>query len=253
MRALKRRNLRPAAIGATLALALTLGGGAPAMAVSDYVECVNLATIDAERTLIEARKWREATGDVAALHCEAIALGELGAHRTAARTLMDVANAAEIDDEARISTLIEATRQWRRAGAEDAARSTIDSALRIAPDPTALIERASIKAEARDWEGARGDLDQAIAGAPRDAEAFTLRAAARLRLGDAEGSRRDALLAIEHRPVSGAAWHQLGLAEQALGLKAAARRSWLKAIDVAPGGRSAALARGAIQDMDGGG
>ena len=84
-------------------------------------------------------------------------------------------------------------------------------------------------------------------------KALTLRSAARLRLDDKEGARRDALQAIENRPVSSAAWYQLGLAEHSMGLKDAARRSWLKAIDVAPGGRPAALARGALQDMDGGG
>lgn len=225
---------------------------APANAVSNYVECANFATIDPEKTLVDAQEWYDATGDVGARHCMAIAQAELGAHRTAANTLMEVANAG-IDKDARISTLVEATRQWRLAGAMEAARSTIDSAIRISPAPIALIERASLLGEERDWEGALADLDRVVAASPRDAEALTLRSAARLRLDDKEGARRDALQAIENRPVSSAAWYQLGLAEHAMGLKDAARRSWLKAIDVAPGGRPAALARGALQDMDGGG
>lgn len=239
------RHLAPVFVMACLA--------SPALAVSDYEECVNLATLDPERTLVDAQAWLDATGSVAAKHCMAIAQGELGAHRTAANTLSDIANAAGLDDATRISTLIEATRQWRLAGRPEAARSTIDSALRIGADAEALIERSTLLAADRDWEAAEADLDRALAIQPRNHEALTLRAAARLRQQDAEGARRDALLALEYRPISAAAWYQLGLAEQALGLKDAARRSWLKAIDVAPGGRSAALARGAIQDMDGGG
>ena len=115
---------------------------APANAVSNYVECANFATIDPEKTLVDAQEWYDATGDVGARHCMAIAQAELGAHRTAANTLMEVANAG-IDKDARISTLVEATRQWRLAGAMEAARSTIDSAIRISPAPIALIERAS--------------------------------------------------------------------------------------------------------------
>lgn len=224
----------------------------PAGAVSDYGQCVDMATIDPEKTLVEARRWEEATGAVGALHCRAIALGELGAHRTAASTLMDVANSAGLEDGARVETLIEASRQYRLAGMESASRSTLDSAIRIRATPAALVERAALRAEDRDWEGARGDLDAAIAAEPRDAEALALRSAARLHLGDLDGARRDATLAIEYRPVSAMAWYQLGLTEQAMGLKDAARRSWLKAIDVAPGGEPAALARGALQDMDGG-
>ncbi|MEL7466587.1 MAG: hypothetical protein AAFN79_21115 [Pseudomonadota bacterium] len=243
------RHLAPVLFPAVFAALLA----SPAAAVSDYEECVNFATLDPERTLVDAQAWLDATGSVAAKHCMAIAQGELGAHRTAANTLSDVANAAGLDDETRIATLIEATRQWRLAGRPEAARSSIDAALRIGTSPDALIERSTLKAADRDWEGAERDLDSALAVAPRDHEALTLRAAARLRLQNAEGARRDALLALEYRPISAAAWYQLGLAEQALGLKDAARRSWLKAIDVAPGGRPASLARGAIQDMDGGG
>ena len=239
------------AFTAVIAAAILIAGRAGA--VSDYTECVNLATIDPEKTLIEAQSWADATGSVAAMHCMAIAQGELGAHRTAASTLMNIANAAGLDDASRIAALIDASRQWSLAGRAEAARSTIDAALRVAPSRDALVERASLRADDRDWRGAVEDLDRAIGIQPRDWEALTLRSAARLRLDDAEGARRDAVLALEYRPVSAAAWYQLGLAEQALGLKKAARRSWLKAIDVAPGGKPASLARGAIQDMDGGG
>ena len=238
---------------ALLLIVLSAAAPVPALAVSDYAQCVDMATIDPEKTLVEARRWEEATGAVGALHCRAVALGELGAHRTAASTLMEVANSAGLDNGARVETLIEASRQYALAGMDSASRSTLDSAIRIEATPAALIERASLRAGDRDWEGARADLDAAITAEPRDAEALALRSAARLHLGDLDGARRDATLAIEYRPVSAMAWYLLGLAEQAMGLKDAARRSWLKAIDVAPGGEAASLARGAIQDMDGGG
>ena len=131
------------AFTAGLAIAFLLTGRAEA--VSDYTECVNLATIDPEQTLVDARAWNDATGSLAALHCMAIAQGELGAHRTAANTLMNLANAAGLDDAARIEALIDASRQWTLAGRGEAARSTIDAALRVGVSRDALVERSAFK------------------------------------------------------------------------------------------------------------
>jgi tetratricopeptide (TPR) repeat protein len=211
-----------------------------------------MATIDPDRTALDARAWWEESGDLAARHCQVVALSELGATKTAALMLDEIIFSPQIDDSARQPLLMQSAALWRQLGDTDAARAAMDGAIKIAPSAALLVERASLSAEARDWAGARTDLDRALALSPRDDEALTLRASARRRLGDVDGARRDAVLAIEYRPVSASAWFELGMAEAALGQKAAARRSWLKAIDLAPGGAAAGLARGALQDMDGG-
>ncbi len=218
----------------------------------DYATCVDMATIDPERTALDARAWWEATGDLAARHCQVVALSELGATKTAALMLDEIIFSPEIDDAARQPLLMQSASLWRQIGDFDAALSAMDNALKINASADIHIERAALLAETRDWAGARSDLDRALALDPRNDDALTLRASARRRLDDMEGARRDALLAIEYRPVSSTAWFELGMAQFGLGQKDGARRSWLKAIDLAPGGPAAALARGALQDMDGG-
>lgn len=243
-------RMRGFAFGAALAL-----GYAPfaAAALDDYAQCVDFATIDPHRTIADAQNWFDRTGDLAARHCQAIAYGELGAHRTAAETLLALSNAAEVVRAERASLLAQAARQWRLAGDPDAAKSALNAAISIEATPELYVERATLRADDRAFEDARADLDEALRLAPRYEEALTLRAAAHRRLGDGQAARRDALLAIEYRPVSATAWFELGAAERALGQKDAARRSFLKSIDLAPGAPSAALARGQLQDMDGGG
>ena len=224
----------------------------PARALDDYAQCIDLTTIDPHQTLADAQAWYDRTGDLAARHCQAVAYGELKAHKTAAETLLEVSNAAGVERSARASLLAQASRQWRLAGDPDSATTALDAAISIDAAPELLVERATLRADKREFEGALADLNSALAAAPRYEEALTLRAAARRRLGDADGAKRDALTAIEYRPVSATAWFELGAAERALGLRDAARRAFLKSIDLAPGAPTAGLARGQLQDMDGG-
>ncbi|MEM7524519.1 MAG: tetratricopeptide repeat protein, partial [Pseudomonadota bacterium] len=58
--------------------------------------------------------------------------------------------------------------------------------------------------------------------------------------------------ALAGDPSNAVAWFEQGMAERALGQPDAARRSWLKSIDLDPGGPATALARRALQDLDGG-
>lgn len=218
----------------------------------DYATCVDMATIDPDRTAREARAWWEETGSLAARHCQVVALSEQGATKTAALMLDEIIISPQIDAAERQPLLMQSAALWRQLGDSDAALSAMDNALKISPSAAIYVERSALLAENRDWEGARSDLDRALSLEPRNEEALTLRASARRRLGDNEGAQRDALLAIEYRPVSAAAWFELGMAQLGLGQQKGARRSWLKAIDLAPGSAVAALARGALQDMDGG-
>ncbi|MEM7268682.1 MAG: tetratricopeptide repeat protein, partial [Pseudomonadota bacterium] len=201
----------------------------------------------------EAIAWYAETGDPGALHCEAIALSEIGALRSAAAKMQTVAQLPDIDTLTRVDLLTQAALLWRQDGSSDAAFGALDTALKYQRTPRVLIERSILHAERRAWEEAKADLDEALRMAPGDDEALALRAAANRRLGDHRAALQDAEQAIAVRPVSAAGWFELGKAELALGRKNGARRAWLKAIDVSPGGPYAALARGQLQDMDGGG
>ncbi len=233
---------------------LVLAVAGPATAdLRDYGKCIDMAQISPEEVRREAIAWYAETGNPGALHCEAVALSEMGALSTAANKLQEAAQQPGVNEATRVDLLTQAALLWREEGDTDAAFGALDTALKYQTTPRVLIERAILHADRRAWELAHADLSQALSMAPQDAEALSLRAAANRRMGDAEAARRDALQAIENQPVSAAAWFELGKAEQALGLKDGARRSWLKTIDVAPGSPFATLARGALQDMDGGG
>ncbi|MEM7545935.1 MAG: tetratricopeptide repeat protein [Pseudomonadota bacterium] len=229
-----------------------LGIAYPAMAAPlNYEICIDQATIDPERAAAEARKWWEETGDLAARHCEVVALAELGALKTAAMLLDEIIISPDIKNEQRASLYAQLSTLWKDYGDATAARAAIDAAIKITPEPEFLMDRAALSAARGEWTAALNDLNRAVSRAPRNEEALTLRASAKRQLGDLDGANIDALAAIEIRPVSAAAWFELGMVQAALGQKDGARRSWLKAIDLAPGGPSAALARGALQDMDG--
>ena len=236
------------------ALPVLIALATPASAdLRDYQKCIDMAQISPEEVRREAIAWYTETGEPGALHCEAVALSEMGALSTAANKLQETAQLPGVDELTRVNLLTQAALLWREEGDNDAAFGALDTAVKYRATPRVLIERAILHADARAWEKAHSDLSQALSTSPSDAEALSLRAAANRRMGDAEAARRDAMLAIEYLPVNPAAWCELGKADQALGLSDGARRSWLKTIDVAPGSPFATLARGALQDMDGGG
>lgn len=244
--------MRPLARRLVIAAACAAAPFAAPAQMSDYETCLNLATVDPEQTRADAIRWFQESGAHAARHCEAAALAEMGAHRTAALILQEIAQLYDLPGEKRAELLTQAARQWLQADAPGAAMGAVDSGLGFHPTPTLYIERAALKAEARDYEGARDDLGRALTLDPENADAFALRAAAERRMGDANAALRDAERATGLNPISPLAWLEVGLAQQALGRKNDARQAWLRAIDVAPGSRAAALARGELQDMDGG-
>ncbi len=219
----------------------------------DYRTCIDMAQISPEEVRREAIAWYSETGEPGALHCEAVALSEMGALSSSANKLQEAAQLPGVDDLTRVDLLTQAALLWREEGDTDAAFGALGSAMKYQATPRVLIERAILHADRRAWEKAHADLSHALSMQPKDAEALSLRAAANRRMGNVDAARRDAMLAIEYLPISPAAWFELGKAEHALGLKDGARRSWLKTIDVAPGSSFATLARGALQDMDGGG
>lgn len=243
--------MRPLAPAFAILISLT---AAPALAQSfDYETCLNLTTVDPQQARADAIAGFAVTGNYSARHCEAMALAEIGAHRSAAEILQEVAQAYEMEDAHRAELLLQAARQWREYGRPDAARGALNTGLVYSKTSALYIERASLSAEESLTQAALDDLNAALTVNPSDGEAMALRAAAKRRLGDSGGALRDAQKAVELRPVSPSGWLELGKSEKARGDRDAARRAWLEAIDVAPSSKAASLARGELQDMDGGG
>ncbi|MEM7268348.1 MAG: hypothetical protein AAF401_03740, partial [Pseudomonadota bacterium] len=147
---------------ASILLAALVAGGAQAAEIRDYQKCVDLAQVSPEVVRAEAIAWYAETGDPGALHCEAIALSEIGALRSAAAKMQTVAQLPGIDTLTRVDLLTQAALLWRQDGSSDAAFGALDTAMKYQRTPRVLIERSILHAERRAWEEAKADLDEAL-------------------------------------------------------------------------------------------
>ncbi len=236
-----------------LLLLFALAPGA-AGAVTGYADCAALVERDAERARNEAVAWYSATGSLAALHCEALALARQGAYRLAAEKLEAIARSPELDPEQQAEVLTQAAALRRDFGDLEGATETLGRAVAAAKGgpgaATPLIERAALHAAGGDFAAAKDDLDGALRLRPKDAEALALRAATERRLGDLLAARRDAEAAVAADPARARGRLELGLARAGLGDPEGAREAFLAAISAEPAAPAAALARSALQDLD---
>ena len=101
---------------------IALAAAAPAAAdLRDYGKCIDMAQISPEEVRREAIAWYADTGNPGALHCEAVALSEMGALSTAANKLQETAQLPGVDDLTRVDLLTQAALLWREEGDANAA------------------------------------------------------------------------------------------------------------------------------------
>ena len=93
----------------------------PALAdLREYGKCIDMAQISPEEVRREAIAWYAETGNPGALHCEAVALSEIGAIATAANKLQEAAQLPGVDELTRVDLLTQAALLWREEGDIDA-------------------------------------------------------------------------------------------------------------------------------------
>lgn len=226
---------------------------APASAENDYDRCLELVKADPGRARELSLTWYQSTGDIAALHCEALALSAEGAFLTAAEKLAALARAPELSTEQGLMIALQSAILYRREGDDQTAEAVLTPRLSETAGPAAapaFAERAMIRGARGDWRGARADLDAALRVSPYDGELLALRAAARRRMGDNAGALADALAAVKAEPGLAGGWLELGASHAATGAKAPAREAYLRAISAAPDSPAAQIARAALQDLD---
>jgi tetratricopeptide (TPR) repeat protein len=81
---------------------------------------------------------------------------------------------------------------WQQLGEPEAARRDFDTALELNPaNATASFNRAVLKRDADDIDGALADLAEAMRHAPGDPEAYEFRSELRAASGNTAGARRD--------------------------------------------------------------
>lgn len=201
----------------------------------DYDTCVGLVSSDADAALSYARDWEAAAGPkaLAARHCEALALSQLGRPHDAAIAMSEVAlamenaNAPASDRAAAFGQVADA---WSLAGDEKRARVAIDQALALDPNADYLMQRANIKALAKDWDGVRLDTGEVLAELPTAADALALRAVAYRHLGALSAALEDADRALEIAPHSLSALLERGRVKAAQHDMPGARADWQKVV-----------------------
>lgn len=164
--------------------------------------CLDLAQSDPETAYEDGLAWLAAGARPPARHCVAVALIELGHADEGAARLEDLANAPDAGGlEERVLYLSKAGNAWMAAGYPDAAVTTLDNALRLAPTSSDLrIDRATARLALGQWTEALGDLDQVVAALPGDPIARELRARAYLELARYSDALADVEIARSAAP-----------------------------------------------------
>ncbi len=220
--------------GVTGAMAATT----PKPPAQDYDTCVELVGSNAEAALSYARGWEDAAGPkaLAARHCEALALTALGRHHDAAIAMSEVAlamestNAPASDRAAAFGQVADA---WSLAGDATRARVAIDQALALDPNADYLMQRANIRALAKDWDGVRLDTGEVLAELPSATDALALRAAAYRNLGVLAAALEDTNRAVDIAPHNLSALLERGRVKAAQHDMAGARADWQSVVTYA--------------------
>ena len=221
-------------------------GGAPAAEKAkaaapfkgDYDACLALNAKAPKEALDYATKWANAGGptQLAALHCKALALSDLGEHEEAAKVLSQVAlgmsaSSAPLADQAEAFSQV--ADAWFIAGNTKRARVAIDQALALHPTAGYLMARANIRAFDKDWAGAREDVSLILSEEPNSAEALTLRATASRNLGSIASALADANRAVGIAPHNLSALLERGRTKAAAMDVVGARADWQAVVDTA--------------------
>jgi len=202
----------------------------------NYDACLALLDKSAQEALDYATKWEEseAATKLAALHCKALALSDLGRHEEAAKALSEVAlgmSAAPREDQA--EAYAQVADAWFIAGNAKRARVAIDQALALHPTAGYLMDRANIRGSEKDWAGARADVSLILSEEPNSVDALTLRATASRNLGSNASALADAERAVGIAPHNLSALLERGRCKAAAMDMVGARADWQAVVDTA--------------------
>jgi Tfp pilus assembly protein PilF len=162
-----------------------------------YDRCITLAEKEPQAAYDMASSWRSDNGGVAAMHCQGMALINLGQPARGAGVLDAAAEKMDLSSPVLAADLFsQAGNAWLLAG--DAARATarFTWALDRMPDAMAsrtdiLIDRARAFAAQENKSGALADLTAALALMPKNISALLLRAELYLSMGNSAKARSD--------------------------------------------------------------
>lgn len=243
--------MRPATLLLAL-MPLLLTAVEPAAAQDRYETCLRLAREQPAQGLERAQEWRRDGGGVAARHCAAAALAELGRHGEAAAHLRAVADA--VDREARPALLAELAWLLMLDGRADQAEQVQSEALALVPNDLELrIDRAISRADRGRWWDAIDDLNHAHEAAPERIDVLILRAEAYRRVEAPELALDDLERALTIRPDHAEALAHRGVVRFQLGDMSGAAEDWQQVLRLDPDGAAARIAERNLEQLEGSG
>lgn len=233
---MKNPSVLPLILSLLLAPGMAAAQAAPESPIN-YDACVALVESDASAALDMAGSLKRQRGDAEAggVHCEALALMELGRPAEAGDAFFDLAERLlRADDALRSDVYAQAGDAWALGGEFKPAIRAYDNAIARMPESAPFYQgRARVKALAGEWEGAREDAAEALAIDPNFPAAMLIRAAANRTLGYPRAALVDANNAVELNPHNLDALLERGLVHKALGDKASALADWQAAVKYA--------------------
>lgn len=224
-------------------LALLLAGAPVTPVQADdaqrYADCMAIVRQQPQGALDLATGWRADGGAVPAMHCQALALIELGQPARAAAVLdaaRETMQTSTVERAGPLAAMLaaQAGNAWMLANDPARARDRMTAALALydAQSPyriEALIDRARAHAALEGWAEAIRDLNEALALDATRADALLFRATARRLSQDLAGAEADITKAATLSPQDADILFERGVIRQGLGRIADARADWTQA------------------------
>jgi tetratricopeptide (TPR) repeat protein len=217
-----------------------------------YAECMDLATGDPSQGAAAAARWRVEGGGMLARQCLGVAYANQKRWPSAAAAFEEAAREAENARDARAANYwAQAGNAWLAAGEPVKARGALDAAL-ASGNLTGLalgearLDRARVLVAAGDMDGARSDLDRALADAKADPLAWLLSATLARRQGDIARAKVDITEALKRAGDDAQVQLEAGNIAAVQGDEAGARAAWGQVLKLAPGSPAAESARKAL-------
>ncbi|ODP37671.1 tetratricopeptide repeat protein [Sphingomonas turrisvirgatae] len=241
---------------ALLIFSAQVAAGPPSPARERWELCVDQATGDPAAGLAEAERWRLAGGGFLAEQCRGMAYATARRWISAAEAFEVAAREAEVAKDNRAGKYwAQAGNAWIAAAEPVKARAALDAALASGVLAgvelgEAHLDRARARVAAGDRQGARQDLDQAVAKAAADPMTWLLSATLARQMGDVPLAQKHIYTAIELAGDAAAVQLEAGNIAAMARDEAGARTAWAKAVQMAPGSPEAAAARDALKQFD---
>jgi tetratricopeptide (TPR) repeat protein len=232
-------------------LFLAAQAAAPDANEARYESCVALTRTDPTKAVAEADAWRVASGGLLARQCLGLAYVAQERWGPAAIAFEQAARDAEIQRDGRAANLWVQAGNAALAGDDPAkARQLLDRALALpvlsdAMRGEAHIDRARADVASGDFDGARADLDRALALVPADPMAWLLSANLALRRNDLHRAKGHIDEALRLAPDDAAVAYEAGNVAAASHDEKGALSQWERAVKLdpeSPVGQAAALA-----------